>query len=180
MTITAHQIAGIKIIQPAVFGDERGEFFRYFCTRESGEDLKFVQFNHSVNKLTGTFRGMHYQVPPACEYKLVRCVSGEVCDIFVDLREGSPTFLQWDHLMLSQENKTSVLLPPGVAHGFITLKDNSDLIYHHTEFYKPEFEKAINYQDPMIGITLPIAIEVISDRDKKHPNLEVNFKGIRV
>jgi dTDP-4-dehydrorhamnose 3,5-epimerase len=147
MKFTKTSLSGVLEIDLEPFADERGWFARTYCEKEfeaAGLQSKFVQFNHSFNERAGTFRGFHYQVPPHAETKLIRCISGSVMDIVIDLRRGSPTFLKSIQVKLSAENKKMILIPEGFAHGFITLEENSALLYHHTEFYHIESEQGIS------------------------------------
>ena len=166
-------------LQP--FSDERGWFARYYCKNEFGEighTKEWLQMNHSVSYKKGTIRGMHYQRPPYAEIKLVRCIAGIVFDVLVDLRKDSETFLQWFGVELSAENKTMVYIPEGFAHGFQCLSDHCELLYHHTELYKPDAEAGIKYNDTMINIEWPLPVSVISERDAGHSFLTKDFKGI--
>ena len=176
-------IAGAWVVVPEVIGDGRGAFFRTFdenIFKEAGLNKKFVQHNYSVNYKKGTWRGFHYQKPPGAESKLVRCVRGRIFDIVLDLRKGSETFLQWKGYELSGENKNQLLIPEGCAHGFITLEDQSELMYHHTAFYNPAAEAGIRHDDPRITLKLPAVIEIISDRDQGFQFLSDDFKGIEI
>jgi len=181
MKFTPLILKGAYVIDHDVKTDPRGAFARTFCRNEfseAGIEIDFVQFNHSWNTAKGTLRGMHYQLPPFRENKLIRCVSGKVFDVLVDLRKDSPTFLQYVSVELSEENCRSVYIPEGFAHGFQTLSENSQLLYHHTEYYKPSFEGGLRFDDPLLGIKWPGDVAVISDRDKSHPLLNKSFKGI--
>ena len=166
-------------LQP--FTDERGWFARYFCMDEFsqiGHTKEWLQMNHSFTKNKGSLRGMHYQLPPYGEIKLVRCIAGGVFDVIVDLRKGSSTFLQWFGTKLSAENKQMLYIPEGFAHGFQCLTDDCELLYHHTEYYKPNVEAGIKYDDSKINIHWPLTITVISQRDQSHSYINNNFKGI--
>ena len=174
-------LAGAYIVEPQPFTDERGWFLRYYCKDEFqqiGHDKEWVQCNHSFTIRKGTLRGLHYQEPPFAEIKLVRCIAGAVYDVIVDLRSGSPTFLHWYGLELSAQNRKMLYIPEGFAHGFQVLADESELLYHHSEFYRPGSEGGIHYNDPRMGIKWPLTISVLSDRDRQHPFLNDNFKGI--
>jgi len=176
-------IAGVFTIKPEPFTDERGWFSRMFCKqefREVGLDIEFVQLNQSFNRVKGTFRGMHFQLPPFAEKKLVRCVAGGVTDFVVDLRMNSPTFMKTMTVDLTAENMNMILIPEGIAHGFITLQDNTSLLYHHTAFHHPPSEGGIRYDDPQLSIELPVPIEVISLRDRSYELLGQNFNGIKI
>ena len=169
------------IILPEPFADHRGKFARIFCHKELhriGHIKPIVQVNHSLSFRKGAVRGMHFQYPPKAETKIVKCLHGSVFDVIIDLRQGSPTFLQWHGEVLSAENMRMVYIPEGFAHGFQTLEENAELLYLHTEFYSPEHEGAVRYDDPMINISWPLAISDISEKDQAHPLLPEDFKGI--
>jgi dTDP-4-dehydrorhamnose 3,5-epimerase len=183
MKFTETSLKGAYIVTPEPFIDDRGLFARVFCKKEFsviGHSGEFVQINHSVNNLKGTFRGIHYQLPPFGEIKLIRCVSGRVYDIIVDIRSGSPTFLKSIAVVISQENMKMMYVPAGFAHGFITLEDNSQLIYHHTAFYEPGYEAGLRYDDPELQLELPLKPVVITEKDRNHPLIDGNFKGINI
>jgi dTDP-4-dehydrorhamnose 3,5-epimerase len=175
------EIKGAYLIDIDYRADERGGFARTFCKDEFGQighAKEFVQLNQSWNTKKGTLRGMHYQVPPFKEIKLVRCICGSVFDVIIDLRKDSPTFLKHVSVELSAKNKKMIYIPEGLAHGFQTLEDDTQLVYHHTEYYKPGFEGAIHYADPAIGIKWPIPVSTISEKDGLHPYLTQTFKGL--
>lgn len=170
-------LKGAYTIELEPFSDDRGLFARTYCKRDFekiGFDKEFVQFNFSLTLTKGTIRGLHYQLPPYSEIKLIKCVRGKVYDVLVDLRESSPTYLKWFGVELSEENMKMVLIPEGFAHGFQTLEDNAQLIYHHTAFYTPGFEKGLRYNDPVLAIEWPLEVSVISEKDKNNPLLSVN------
>jgi dTDP-4-dehydrorhamnose 3,5-epimerase len=173
-------IRGVYLITPTVLHDERGEFFRVYCKSvfEQITDKEFVQMNHSINYKKGTLRGLHYQVKPCQEQKIVRCISGRIQDVFVDLREGSSSFLKYGFYILDSSHPQMLFLPEGIAHGFITLEDNTQLLYQHSEFYNPQSEKGILFNDPLLKIQWLETPLIISERDKNHPQLTNNFKGI--
>ena len=175
------EIKGAYLIDIDLKPDDRGGFARTFCKdefRQIGHTREFVQLNQSWNTKKGTLRGMHFQNPPFKETKLVRCISGAVFDVIIDLRQDSPTFLRHVTVELSAENKRMIYIPEGLAHGFQTLEDDTQLIYHHTEYYKPGFEAAINYADPAIGIKWPLQVTGISEKDRTHPYITNTFKGL--
>jgi dTDP-4-dehydrorhamnose 3,5-epimerase len=160
--------------------DERGWFVRTFCKNEFtkiGHSDEWVQMNHSFTNEAGTIRGMHFQKPPYSETKLIRCIAGNVFDVMIDLRRNSNTFLKWFGIELSAENKKMIFIPGGFAHGFQTLTDNCQLIYHHTAFYKPGFEEGIMYNDKMINVNWPKPVTKISERDNSHPLLNSGFEA---
>jgi dTDP-4-dehydrorhamnose 3,5-epimerase len=163
--------------------DERGLFARTFCQKEFAEIgfcKQIVQINHSVTLQKGSIRGMHYQRPPACEIKIIRCIGGMVFDVMVDLRAGSPTFLKWHGVELSKDNMRMVYIPEGFAHGFQTLSNNAELIYHHSEFYNPEYEEGLRFDDPSLAIRWPSPVSAISPKDQNYPLINNKFKGIEI
>lgn len=181
MTFQPTTLAGSYVIEPAPVADERGWFARYYCKEEFskiGHTKEWVQMNHSVSHKKGTLRGMHFQVEPYREIKMIRCIAGAVFDVIIDLRKDSATFLQWFGTGLSADNKKMIYIPEGFAHGFQCLTDGCELLYHHSEYYKTGAEAGIRYDDPMIHIEWPLDVTVISGRDKDHPLLTNNFKGI--
>ncbi|SEN16453.1 dTDP-4-dehydrorhamnose 3,5-epimerase [Niastella yeongjuensis] len=123
---------------------------------------------------------MHFQLPPHSEIKMVRCIAGQVLDVIVDLRKDSPTFLQWNSVELSAENRNMLYIPEGFAHGFQTLTDNCELLYHHTALYKPGAEGGLRFNDPRLGINWPITPTVISERDHNHTLVDNFFEGIKI
>ena len=148
-------IPDVLIIEPKVFGDQRGFFYESFNRRQFasliGRDLDFVQDNHSKS-VKGVLRGLHYQLPPHPQGKLVRVVQGAVFDVAVDIRKSSPNFGRWVGAMLSADNKQQLWIPPGFAHGFVTLTDTAEFLYKTTDFYAPQCERSIAWNDPIIGI----------------------------
>ena len=181
MQLIESSIKGLFIIQLTSFKDERGFFARTFCKDlflKIGFNEEFVQFNHSFNTLKGTIRGMHYQKPPFAESKLIRCVQGSVYDVAIDLRKNSPTYLQYFGAELSAENLKCILIPKGFAHGFQTLEDNTSLIYHHTNYYTPNTEAGIRYNDPVLNIPWTLPAVSISPKDLIHPLINTNFQAL--
>ena len=171
------------VIELEPYRDERGFFARTFCKNEFsviGHRKEFVQFNHSLTKSKGTLRGMHYQIPPSAETKLIRCICGEVYDVIVDLRSDSSTFLQHFHILLSEENLKMIYVPEGFAHGFQTLADNSQMIYHHTAFYDPANERGLRFNDPALRIAWPLDPVNMTEKDQNYPLIDNNFKGIKI
>lgn len=174
-------LQGCYIITPDLMEDNRGWFSRVFCKKEFaaiGHDKEWVQLNHSFTRAKGSLRGMHFQYPPFREIKMVRCIAGGVYDVVIDLREGSSTFLQSTGVELSAANRQMLYIPEGFAHGFQTLVDNTELLYHHTAFYEPGHEGAIRYDEPLAAIKWPLQATEISERDRQHAYLTENFKGI--
>ena len=180
MTFEELDIAGVYLITPQFIGDDRGGFFRYYCREEFAAitTSEFVQMNHSINHQKGTLRGLHYQLPPHSEEKVVRCIHGSIQDVFVDLRAGSPTFLKWSSVQLSAANRKILFLPKGIAHGFITLEDHTELLYQHSAYYAPDFERGIHFSDPRLNIQWELEASVVSDRDRSHPTLDEHFNGL--
>jgi dTDP-4-dehydrorhamnose 3,5-epimerase len=171
-------LAGAYTIDLEKRGDDRGFFARMFCEQEfaaHGLETRFVQMNNSYNTKKGVLRGMHYQLPPAAEVKVVRCVQGALYDFIVDLREGSPTFMQWYGAELSAENRTMMYVPRGFGHGFITLTDDVEAMYLVSDFYAPETERGVRWDDPALGVTLPVAVTEISPKDAAWPDLNPEF-----
>ena len=181
MIFTETALQGSYIISLEPFSDERGWFARTYCKNEFasiGHEKEWVQLNHSFTTHKGTIRGIHFQYPPFSEIKMVRCIAGAVLDVIVDIRKDSPTFLQHVCVELSAANKQMIYIPEGFAHGFQTLEENSELIYHHSEYYKAGVEGGLRYSDVGLNIQWPLPIQNISERDMNHPLLENNFKGI--
>ncbi|MES2850096.1 MAG: dTDP-4-dehydrorhamnose 3,5-epimerase [Bacteroidota bacterium] len=181
MTFTETALKGSYIISLKPFSDDRGWFARTYCKNEFakiGHHKEWVQMNHSFTKEKGTVRGMHFQHPPFSEIKMVRCVAGAVLDVIVDIRKDSPTFLHYVVAELSATNKQMIYIPEGFAHGFQTLEENTELIYHHSEFYQPGVEGGFRYNDEVLNIQWPLPVINVSERDNNHSLLDVNFKGI--
>ncbi len=173
----------LYIVQFESFQDERGKFYRVFCKNEMneiGHKENIVQINQSKTMKKGSIRGMHFQYPPMAEIKMVKCLSGAVYDVAIDLRKTSSSFLQWHGEILSAENLKMMYIPKGFAHGFQTLKKNSELLYFHTEFYSPQHEGGIRYDDPLINIQWPLKITDISKKDYSYELLSNDFIGIEI
>ena len=165
------RLDGVFVIEPRVFQDNRGIFYESYSKRiyqEAGIDVDFVQDNHSVSQ-QGTLRGLHYQASPYEEAKLVRCTKGGIFDVMVDLREGSPTYGKWMGAELTADNRRMLLVPEGFAHGFQTLQDDTEVFYQVSEFYTANAEKGARYDDPAFGITWPLEVSIISDKDANWP-----------
>lgn len=172
---------GLRVAERKAIGDERGFLSRIFCAddlREAGWSWPVSQINHSLTKVLGTVRGMHFQSPPAAEAKLVSCIRGAVWDVAVDLRGESPTFLQWHAEELSAANRRALLIPPGFAHGFQALEPDSELVYVHSASYSPSHEGALNPRDPRLAIRWPLDIAAISEKDANSPMIGPDFKGV--
>jgi dTDP-4-dehydrorhamnose 3,5-epimerase len=174
-------IAGLKIVERNRLSDDRGFLCRMFCSDElqaAGWSKPIAQINQTLTRGDGAVRGMHFQFPPHAEMKLVNCVRGEVWDVAVDLRKGSPTFLKWLGVQLSPENGRALLIPEGFAHGFQSLAPDSELIYFHTAAYHPASEGALHVNEPRVAIEWPRPITELSSRDQAHPMLSPSFQGI--
>ena len=176
MNVIDTEIEGVKVIEPRVFNDARGYFFESFSQREFDEKVgkvNFVQDNESKSCI-GVVRGLHFQKPPYSQAKLVRVVKGRVLDVAVDLRKGSSTFGKHVSVELSEENKLQFFIPKGFAHGFVVLSDEALFQYKCDEFYHPESEGAIAWDDPDLGIDwkLPVEKRILSEKDSHHPRLK--------
>jgi len=175
MKFTATNLRDAWVVELEPRADDRGFFSRTFCAREFEEHgLKpvFVQANLSYNYKKGTLRGMHYQLPPGAETKLVRCTAGAIYDVIVDLRPESPTYLQHFGIELTAENRKSLYVPELFGHGYLTLTDGAEVVYQVGEFYAPGHERGLRYDDPALGIQWPVAIELLSEKDRNWPLLE--------
>jgi dTDP-4-dehydrorhamnose 3,5-epimerase len=167
-------IVGVVVVELERHGDERGWFARTFCAEEfaaAGLPTSFVQANASLTGPAGTVRGLHYQLPPTAEDKYVRCVRGGLFDVGLDLRAGSPTFGRHVGVELTPENGLGLLIPKGVAHGFQTLTDDTEVTYLMSEPYAPEHERGIRFDDPGLGIEWPLPVAVVSEKDAGWPSL---------
>ncbi|SHF15810.1 dTDP-4-dehydrorhamnose 3,5-epimerase [Marinitoga hydrogenitolerans DSM 16785] len=187
MKITKTEIKGLYIIEPTVYGDNRGWFMETYSKKvlnEMGIEIDFVQDNHSYSANKGTLRGIHFQNNPKSQTKLIRCTKGKILDIAVDLRKGSPTYKKWIAVELTEENKKMLLIPKGFGHGFLTITDNVEVQYKVDEYYSKEHDGSIKYNDPEININwnlekYGIKEPILSEKDKKAPylkNSDCNFK----
>ncbi|MEO1950387.1 dTDP-4-dehydrorhamnose 3,5-epimerase [Thioclava sp.] len=171
MQVEPTPLSGVLVITPKRFGDHRGFFSESYSAKrfaEAGIEIDFVQDNHSVSETVGTVRGLHFQAPPHAQAKLVRCGRGRLWDVAVDIREGSPTYGQWFGTELSFENGKQLLIPAGFAHGFVTLEPGTEIVYKCSDYYAPECEGAIRWDDPDLAIDWPLSagIEpVLSGKD---------------
>ena len=175
MIFTETPLRGAFVIELEKRGDDRGFFARAFCEREFAEQglvTRFCQVNNSLSAQKGTLRGMHYQLAPKAETKLVRCVRGALYDSILDLREGSATFGESFGTELSADNRKMLYVPKGFAHGFVTLQDDTEAFYFVDEFYAPEYERGVRFDDPAFSIAWPVEPEVISDKDKAHRDFD--------
>jgi dTDP-4-dehydrorhamnose 3,5-epimerase len=178
MRFTETRLKGAYFIEIEPMEDERGFFARNWCQKEFSShrlNARFVQCNISFNKERGTLRGMHYQLGPNAETKLVSCTSGAIYDVIIDLRPQSSTFRQWIGEKLTAENHKMIYIPEGFAHGFQTLTDNCNLFYFHTGFYQSNREGRIRYNDPLLGISWPMEVTCISKKDLTSPLLTESF-----
>ena len=173
MIFTETELEGAFVIEPERLEDERGFFGRTWCQREfqaHGLNPRLVQCSISFNKKKGTLRGIHYQVPPYEETKLVRCTMGAIHDVIIDLRTHSRTFKRWVAVELTAQNRRALYIPEGLAHGFQTLEDNTEVFYQMSEFYHPEASRGVRWNDPAFRIVWPNDIIVISDKDREYPD----------
>lgn len=177
----ATPLSGLTLVQRKVVEDHRGFLSRFYCAEEfceAGLNKHIAQINHTLTRSKSAVRGLHFQYPPHAENKLVSCLHGEVFDVAVDLRRDSPTFLHWHGVVLTAQNRQSLLIPEGFAHGFQTLTEDCELIYLHTAAYHSESEGALNVADPKLDIAWPLAITEISERDSAHKFIDQDFQGI--
>jgi len=182
MRVIKTEIEDLYIIETRVFEDNRGWFTESFSAKkfkDNGLDIKFIQDNHSLSKEKGVLRGLHFQLDPKAQTKLVRCTRGSIYDVAVDLRKGSLTYKKWFGVELSAENKKQFLIPKGFAHGFLTLSENVEVQYKVDEYYAPEYDRSIRFDDPEINVDWRIKNPILSDKDKNAPllkNSDCNFK----
>ena len=175
MKITELELDGVKILEPKYFEDYRGYYTESYSSRtlrEYGIDTVFVQDNHSYTIKKGTIRGIHFQNNRKPQIKLVRCIRGRVLDVVVDLRKDSPTFKQWISVELSEENRKQIWIPSGFGHGFLTLEDNCEIQYKVSEWYYPEFDRAVKWNDDEIGVNWGIENPIVSQKDIDAPMLK--------
>jgi dTDP-4-dehydrorhamnose 3,5-epimerase len=173
--------AGLKLVRRVPLEDARGSLTRLFCAAElaaAGWTKPIAQINHTRTRILGTVRGLHFQHPPHAEMKLVSCIRGEVWDVAVDVRAGSPTFLSWHAEHLSADNGCALLIPEGFAHGFQTLSTDVEMLYVHSSFYAPNADDGLNPRDPKLAIPWPVPVAELSPRDARQPMLTEAFTGI--
>ena len=185
MNVTETNLKGVFVIEPKVFGDNRGWFMETWSKIKlegAGLNLDFVQDNQSYSAQKGTLRGLHYQLNPMSQAKIVRCTRGTLMDVAVDIRKNSPQFGKWTSVILSDENKKQIFIPRGFAHGFLTLTDDVEIQYKADNYYAPHFEGNILWNDQQINIEWPFEPIILSDKDKAAPTLseriernELNF-----
>lgn len=179
--IQATPLPGLNIIERKLLGDSRGYLERMFCVDELHEvfgERRVVQINHTLTQAKGTVRGLHFQYAPHAEMKFVSCLRGSVFDVAVDLRKGSPTFLQWHSELLSADNHKTLAIPEGFAHGFQTLTDDCEMLYLHTAAYAPGAEAGLNPQDARLAIAWPLPVAEMSPRDAAHALIADDFEGV--
>jgi dTDP-4-dehydrorhamnose 3,5-epimerase len=175
MIITSTRLADARVIDIEPKPDERGFFARSWCRRElaaHGIDVDIAQESISYNRLSGTLRGLHFQLPPHEEAKIVRCTRGAIFDVIVDLRPRSPTYRQWEGFHLNAENRRALYVPKGFAHGFQTLADDTELFYQISAFHAPGAATGLRYNDPAFAIVWPLPVSVISERDRTVPDFK--------
>ena len=175
MKLIQTEIDGVFEIEPKVFGDNRGWFYESYSKKEFsrlGIDADFVQDNRSFSEKKGTLRGLHCQTEPKAQAKLVSCTRGAILDVAVDIRRGSPTFMKWISVELTAENKKMLFIPKGCLHGFVALTDNVELSYKVDDFYSPENDRSIRFDDPEIGVEWGVDAPVLSEKDKNAPLLK--------
>lgn len=176
-------LASLKLIQRKPLSDHRGYLERLFCNeafRFMMPEKNITQINRTLTKTRGTIRGMHFQIPPYAETKLVTCLKGEVYDVVIDLRQDSQTFLSHHSEILTENNNKTLFIPEGFAHGFQTLSDDCEMLYFHTENYYSDAERGLNALDPQLDIRWPLPITFRSERDTLHSLLTENFRGISI
>lgn len=174
MKITPQRLQGVCLLEPVVHEDHRGFFMESYnenVMKQHGMHIHFVQDNHSLSVHTGVLRGLHYQLTPKAQTKLIRVLSGAIYDVVVDIRKESPTFGQWMGFTLSAVNKHQLLVPRGFAHGFCTLEPNTEVLYKVDEFYAPEHDRGILWNDSSLNIDWPVKEPELSDKDRTHPTL---------
>lgn len=173
MIFTETKLKGAYVIEIKKIADDRGFFGRSWCKNEMEEhglDASIVQINTSLSRFKGTLRGIHFQIAPYQECKMIHCTRGAVFDVIVDIRPGSPTFMQWYGEELTMDNHKALYSPKGFAQGFITLTDNTEITYFTTEFYAPGMDRGVRWNDPAIGIRLPLQPVIISEKDQSWPD----------
>jgi len=175
MIFTETELTGAFVVELEKRGDERGFFARAWCQKEfeaQGITSLPVQANMGFSRHKGTLRGLHYQVAPDAESKLIRCVRGAIYDIIVDLRPDSPTYKQWLGVELTAENRKALYVPEGFGHAYLSLVDDTEVFYQVSAFYAPQSERGARWNDPAFGITLPLEVQVITEKDQNWPDFE--------
>ncbi len=183
LTLVTTRLHGLNVVESHALADYRGSLRRMYCSSELSGLLggrTIAQINHTVTQKSGTVRGMHFQQPPHAEMKFVTCIRGEVFDVAVDIRAGSPTFLQWHAETLTGESFRTMVIPEGFAHGFQALSDSCEMLYFHTAVHVPPSERGINPLDEIVGISWPREITDLSTRDSSQPPLTADFTGLEL
>lgn len=181
MKATCLTLKGATLLEPIIHGDNRGFFMESYneeIMHKLGVNYNFIQDNQSLSSEVGVLRGLHYQLNPKAQTKLIRVLTGAIYDVIVDIRRNSPTFGHWVGVILSEYNKRQLLVPKGFAHGFCTLVPNTQVLYKVDEYYSPENDRGILWNDPALGIDWPTSSPILSDKDQRHPLLkdaEINF-----
>ena len=181
LTIKPTPIAGVYEIDTSPFIDERGEYTRWYCENEMKDLLgskRIVNINYQKTNRAGTVRGLHYQVGCSAETKIIRCLHGQMMDVVVDVRRGSPTFLKYYSVVLTESNRKMLFVPEGLAHGFQTLSDDCETMYCTTEFYNPDSERGLNPMDPMIDVKWMLPITAVSEKDNHRMFIDDGFNGV--
>ncbi|MBO2944777.1 dTDP-4-dehydrorhamnose 3,5-epimerase [Paenibacillus sp. F411] len=182
MKVNSLGLNGVLLLEPKIHGDNRGFFMESYnesLFHKHGITHHFIQDNHSLSAEPGVLRGLHYQLEPKAQTKLIRVLTGAIYDVVVDIRKSSPTFGQWVGVTLSEANKRQLLVPKGFAHGFCTIVPNTQVLYKVDEYYSPEHDRGIIWNDPALGIDWPTSQPILSEKDQKHPLLkdaEMNFE----
>lgn len=182
MRLTKTNLSGLTVLEPQLFSDHRGWFCEVWSHKKMqqlGLHYEFVQDNHSFSAAKGTLRGLHFQINPCAQAKLVRCTRGAILDVAVDLRRGSPTWLQWVAVELSAVNRRQLLLPRGFAHGFLTLTEDAEVQYKVDEYYAPECDRSVRWDDPDIGVAWGVSSPILAEKDANAPYLrdsDLNFE----
>ncbi|WHX48659.1 dTDP-4-dehydrorhamnose 3,5-epimerase [Paenibacillus woosongensis] len=181
MKLTPLRLEGASLLEPVVHGDHRGFFMESYneqVMKQLGVNHHFIQDNQSLSAEPGVLRGLHYQLNPKAQTKLIRVLTGAIYDVILDIRRSSPTFGQWIGVILSEHNKRQLLVPKGFAHGFCTLVPNTQVLYKVDEYYSPEHDRGILWNDPALNIDWPVSEPLLSDKDRNHPTFadaEMNF-----
>ncbi|WP_028544009.1 dTDP-4-dehydrorhamnose 3,5-epimerase [Paenibacillus taiwanensis] len=174
MLVTPLSLSGALLVEPKVFGDTRGFFMESYNSElfaQHGIDTVFIQDNHALSVEAGVLRGLHYQLNPKAQTKLVRVTSGAIYDVIVDIRKNSITYGKWVGVILSEHNKRQLLVPQGFAHGYCTLVPNTEVQYKVDALYAPDYDRGICWGDPQLGIDWPVSFPILSDKDQHHPTL---------
>jgi len=181
MKVTSSKLRDAVLLEPIVHGDHRGFFMESYNEQvmlQKGLNYHFIQDNQSLSAQPGVLRGLHYQLAPKAQTKLIRVIAGAIYDVILDIRKESPTYGHWEAYILSEYNHRQLLVPKGFAHGFCTLVPNTQVLYKVDEYYSPEYDRGILWDDPSLGIEWPTSNPILSEKDTKHPlfkDAEMNF-----